>query len=110
VQAKLGSSHFQDQNKGVIMAGGTNASIVPCMKCAGAAHRTAEGQENDHYECSECGNEFLIDWYYDGPPQRPCWPISEEEAKNIRRLARLFYGELSESEQEGQTSNSDEFF
>jgi hypothetical protein len=77
------------------MAGGTKADIVPCMRCAGAAHRTAEGQEDDHYKCSECGNKFLIDWSYDGPPQRACWPISEEEAKEIRRLARLVYEKRS---------------
>ena len=99
MQAKLDSSHFQDQNNGVIMAGGTNAAIVPCLRCAG-----------DNNKCSACGKNFGINWSYDGPPQRPCWPISEEEAKNIRRLARLFYAELSEPKQEGQTSNSDDVF
>jgi len=43
------------------MAGGENAAIVPCLKCAGPAHRTYEGQEDDHYRCSECGFEFGID-------------------------------------------------
>jgi hypothetical protein len=90
------------------MAGGINAAIVPCIRCAGAAQRTTEGQEDDQYKCSECGKVFLIDWSYDGPPQRACWPISQEEAKNIRRMARLFYANLSESEKDSQTSNSDD--
>ena len=46
---------FKIRTRGVIMAGETNASIVPCLRCAGAAHRTAEGQEDDQYKCSECG-------------------------------------------------------
>ena len=90
------------------MAGGIFATIVPCLRCAGAAQRTAEGQEDDHYKCRECGNVFLIDWSYDGPPQRPCWPISEEEARNIRRIARLFHRELSGSDKQSQTANSDD--
>lgn len=74
------------------MAGGANAVIVPCLKCAGPAHRIHEGQENDHYRCSECGFEFCIDWSYDGPPETPRWPISEEEAEEIRKMAALVYG------------------
>lgn len=73
------------------MASGIHAAAVPCIKCAGRADRTSEGQENDYYRCSECGSEFGIDWSYDGPPQSPCWPISEEEAAERRRLA----GELA---------------
>ncbi len=69
------------------MAGGVNAAIFPCLRCAGPAHRTYEGQEDDHYRCSECGSEFNIDWSYDGPPQSPCWPISEEETEKIRKMA-----------------------
>lgn len=72
------------------MAGGGNAAIVPCMKCAGRANRTCEGQEDDHYRCSECGFEFGIDWSQDGPPETPRWPISEEEAQEIREKATLF--------------------
>ena len=73
------------------MAGGVNATIVPCLKCAGPAHRTCEGMEDDHYRCSECGSEFGIDWSYNGPPQSPCWPISKEEAEKIREMAALAF-------------------
>jgi len=79
------------------MAGGRNAAIVPCLHCAGAAHRLTEGMEDDSYRCSECGREFGIDWSYDGPPQTPRWPISEEEAKEIRRMATL-RGKMSKSD------------
>ncbi len=74
------------------MAGGENAGIVPCLKCAGPAHRTHEGQEDDYYKCSECGSEFGIDWSCDGPPKRPCWPISGEEAEKIREMVTLAQG------------------
>jgi hypothetical protein len=77
------------------MAGGANAAIVPCMKCAGAAYRTYEGCEDDHYRCSQCGSEFGIDWSCDVPPQAPCWPISEEEAEKIRAMAAQVSGEWS---------------
>lgn len=40
------------------MAGGVNAAIVPCMRCAGPARRTSEGLENDYYKCDECGYGF----------------------------------------------------
>jgi hypothetical protein len=68
------------------MAGGVNAAIVPCWKCAGPAQRTCEGREDDHYRCSECGSEFGVDWSYDGPPQTPCWPVSKEKAEEIRKM------------------------
>jgi hypothetical protein len=68
------------------MAGGVNAAIVPCWKCAGPAHRVYEGFEDDHYKCGECDFGFGIDWSRSGPPQSPCWPISEEEASQIREL------------------------
>jgi len=80
------------------MAGGANAAIVPCLKCAGPAHRTYEGQEDDHYRCSECGSEFGIDWSVEGPPETPRWPISEEEAKKIREMAALVLGTGGASE------------
>lgn len=69
------------------MAGGINAAVVPCLKCAGAAQRTSEGRENDYYECGECGLGFGIDWSSDGPPPAPCWPISEDEAEKRRAMA-----------------------
>lgn len=69
------------------MAGGVNAEIVPCMWCAGRARRVSEGIENDHYKCDECGKGFGIDWSHDGPPKTPCWPISEEEARERRAMA-----------------------
>lgn len=65
------------------MADGANAAIVPCLKCAEPAHRTYEGPEDDRYRCSEHSFEFAMDWSYDGPPQRPRWPSSEEEAEKI---------------------------
>jgi hypothetical protein len=79
------------------MAGGVNAAIVPCGKCAGPSHRTYEGQEDDHYRCSECGYTFGIDWHVDGPPQYPCWPISEEKAEEIRKTAVQIFGVLRKS-------------
>jgi hypothetical protein len=71
------------------MAGGINAAVVPCMKCLGRADRTSEGLETDYYVCSECGHGYGIDWSHGGPPQRPCWPLSEEEAKEARRMIDL---------------------
>jgi len=76
------------------MAGGVNAAIVPCLKCAGAADRTSEGQENDYYQCGECGFEFGIDWSYDGSPQTPCYPISEQETKERREMAARVFGDV----------------
>lgn len=69
------------------MAGGINAAVVPCLRCVGPAQRTAEGLENDYYECAECGFSFGIDWAYDGPPRKPCWPISAEDAERRRKEA-----------------------
>ena len=71
------------------MAGGINTAIVPCMKCVGRAVRVSEGLENDGYECSECGHTFIIDWSHGGPPTKPCWPLSEEEEKEARRIIEL---------------------
>lgn len=68
------------------MAGGINAAIVPCIKCIGRALRVYEGMENDGYECSECGNKFSIDWSHGGPPQKPCWPLSEAEKTEARKM------------------------
>ena len=68
------------------MAGGEHATIVPCLYCAGPADRIFEGLEDDHYRCRECHSEFNIDWSYEGPPKSSCWPISEEDAKEIRRM------------------------
>lgn len=70
------------------MAGGMNAAVVPCMKCVGRAARVSEGMENDGYECGECGFQFLIDWSR-GAPAKPCWPLSEEEAEEARRIIGL---------------------
>lgn len=75
------------------MAGGSNAAVVPCLRCAGRAERTEEGIENDYYECRECGLKFGIDWFYDGPPDTPCWPISGEEAEERRRQSALRFSE-----------------
>lgn len=72
-----------------VMAGGTHAAVVPCIKCIGGAVRTYEGMETDAYECSECGHPFSIDWSHGGPPQKPCWPLSEEETKEARRIMEL---------------------
>ena len=71
------------------MAGGINAAIVPCLKCVGRAVRTSEGIEDDWYECTECGSKFGIDWSHGGPPQKPCWPLSEAEDKEARRIIEL---------------------
>lgn len=79
------------------MSGGPHAAIVPCLKCAGPANRTSEGLEDDYYRCSQCGYTFGIDWSYDGPPQRPCWPISEQEAETIRKTAAQFFGVVPKS-------------
>lgn len=80
------------------MAGGINAATVPCLKCAGEARRTSEGQENDFYMCAECGFGFGIDWFNDGPPPAPCWPISEEEAEERREAAGRVFRALGKSD------------
>ncbi len=71
------------------MAGGINAAIVACIKCVGPANRTYEGMENDGYECSACGHWFNIDWSHGGPPQKPCWPLSDAEETELRRIIKL---------------------
>lgn len=93
------------------MAGGMNAAIVPCMRCAGPAHRTSEGVENDYYKCDECGYGFGIDWSYEGPPREPCWPISEEEALERRAMAdRVFNTVLKDksADLKGRTEEQNE--
>ncbi len=71
------------------MAGGPNAQIVPCWRCAGAADRIAEGLETDYFRCRVCGHEFGI--CFDegmgggGPPDRPLYPPTPEDAEAIRR-------------------------
>ena len=71
------------------MAGGINAASVPCIKCLGQALRVYEGMENDSYECIQCRQKFSIDWSHGGPPAKPCWPLSEEEEKEARRMIEL---------------------
>jgi hypothetical protein len=71
------------------MAGGSNAAVVACLKCVGRAVRTYEGMETDSYECAECLYKFSIDWSHGGPPKKPCWPLSEEEEKQARRIIEL---------------------
>ncbi|MCA1568704.1 MAG: hypothetical protein LC803_24260 [Acidobacteria bacterium] len=80
------------------MAGGINAATMPCLKCAGEARRTSEGQENDFYECGECGFGFGIDWSEGGPPPTPRWPISEEEAEERREAACRVFRTLGQSD------------
>ena len=74
------------------MAGGINAAIVACMKCIERAVRTYEGIETDGYQCSACGFQFSIDWSHTGAPQKPCWPLSEEEAEEARLISHLIKG------------------
>lgn len=76
------------------MAGGMYAEVVPCIWCAGESRRTHEGQENDSYNCLECGKSFMIDWSYDGPPRSPRWPISAEEAERRRKDAEKYFAIL----------------
>jgi len=71
------------------MAGGPNAAIAPCMRCAGPADRTSDGLETDWYRCRACERTFGICWDGEPLPERPMWPITEEEADKIRALARL---------------------
>ena len=70
------------------MAGGIYAAVMPCMKCLGRAVRTYEGMETDTYECTECGYGWTVDWRRGGP-QKLCWPLSEEEAREARRMIEL---------------------
>lgn len=58
------------------MAGGPNAAVIPCIKCAGKANRLSEGLETDLYECEACQLRFLIDWSRDGPPEKPRLPLT----------------------------------
>ena len=67
------------------MAGGPNAAAMLCMKCLGKANRTAEGLEDDLYQCERCGNRFGIDWSH-GKPPTPCWPPSEVDLQLARAL------------------------
>jgi hypothetical protein len=90
----FGKLYFSLSLREETIAGGTNAAIVPCVRCVGPAVRTCEGLEDDHYRCSKCGYEFSIDWDYDGPPQAPCWPISEEETKKRRKMAAQYLERL----------------
>jgi hypothetical protein len=69
------------------MAGGPNAEVVPCMTCFGRSVRTSEGLEDDYYRC-ENGHVFGIDWSYDGPPGKPCWPPSAEEREAFQSALR----------------------
>jgi hypothetical protein len=73
------------------MAGGPNASAIMCRICYGEAGRTYEGMENDHYRCSQCGNEFVVDWRH-GQPEKPCWPASPEEVEVGKRIAEVISG------------------
>ena len=73
------------------MAGGEHAAIVPCVRCLGPSNRIYEGLEDDHYRCRECHCEFAVDWSYDGLPEKPCWPISQEEAEERRKIAQYIY-------------------
>jgi hypothetical protein len=59
-----------------------------CMRCGEKAQRTYEGIEDDHYRCERCGFEFGVDWSR-GPPERPCWPPSDEEREAFRGTATL---------------------
>jgi transposase-like protein len=77
------------------MACGVNASVVPCLKCLKLAERIFEGYENDRYRCSSCGYEFLIDWSYDGAPQKPCRPIPKEETEQRKKMAVQMFGIMS---------------
>jgi hypothetical protein len=78
------------------MAGGVNAAVVPCIKCLGRAVRTGEGLETDLYECTECGFAFSFDWSHGGPPRKPCWPLSEEEMTEAKRILALLNRQRSE--------------
>ena len=70
------------------MAGGPNAAIVMCMHCTGKAIRVYEGLEDDWYLCDECGKKTGIDWSR-GQPEKPCWPPSPKELKDMRRVLAL---------------------
>lgn len=81
------------------MAGGPHAAIVPCLRCAGPAHRTGEGLETDWYECADCGYTLGIDWDAGGgPPESLRWPPTEEEVAEIKRVAALFGKQAKEVE------------
>ncbi len=48
------------------MAGGPNASVAPCMRCADPADRITEGWETDLNRCRSCGIKFGIDFEAEG--------------------------------------------
>jgi hypothetical protein len=56
------------------------------MRCGEKAQRTYEGIEDDRYRCEHCGFEFGVDWS-GGPPERLCWPPSDEERAAFRTAA-----------------------
>ena len=73
------------------MAGGPHAAVATCIECAGPADRTSEGLETDYYKCRECGSGFGICFDEDigggGPPDKPLYPPTPEEAEAIRKMA-----------------------
>jgi hypothetical protein len=71
------------------MAGGIFAASIPCIKCIEEAVRTYEGMENDAYQCKSCGFAFSVDWSHGTLPQKACWPLSEEEAEEARKISAI---------------------
>jgi hypothetical protein len=58
----------------------------------------SEGYETDWYKCDYCGHGFGIDCSRCGPPETPRWPLTEEEAKEARRIIALTRQKILEGE------------
>lgn len=71
------------------MAGGPNAAAAPCPRCAELANRVSEGWEDDGYLCASCGYRFGMDFYAEGPPAEPMWPITSEKRAEILRVSEM---------------------
>ena len=75
------------------MAGGPFGDVATCMTCAGPSDRTSEGLETDWYLCRDCGATFGL--CFDegagggGPPTKPLYPPSAEEAARIKKFGAL---------------------
>ena len=65
------------------MAGGPNAAVAGCWRCAELANRVSEGIESDGYLCASCGYQFSIDFFSSGPPSEPLWPLTPRQKAEI---------------------------
>ena len=78
------------------MAGGPNAAVIACWRCAEPAPRVREGLETDTFRCATCGFQISLDFDASGPPAKPMWPPTPEEKAAILEAAKA-WGQKGES-------------